>query len=136
MSSSAIKTSDEAQIRDLIENWARAVRSQDIEGIMRHHAPEILMFDVPPPVQSKGIDAYRKTWDVFFRWFGGSGVFDLSELNVTAGDDVAFCTSLLRCAGRDAHGKAEELAVRLTVCCRKIDGQWMVTHEHHSVPSD
>jgi hypothetical protein len=26
------------------------------------------MFDVPPPMQSKGIEAYRKSWDLFFSW--------------------------------------------------------------------
>ncbi len=136
MSSSAIKTTAEAQIRDLIENWATAVRSQDIDGILKNHSPEILFFDVPPPVQSKGIEAYRKSWDLFFRWFGDSGVFDLSELNVTADNNLAFCTGLIRCAGRDRRGEPEELTVRLTVCYGKIDGEWMVTHEHHSEPSN
>ncbi len=131
MSSSGIQKTAEAQVRELIENWAGAVRAQDLDGILKHHAPEIVMFDVPPPVQSKGIDAYRKTWDVFYRWFGDAGVFDLSELTITAGEDVAFAHGLIRCAGRDAN----ELAVRLTVGCRKIDGQWTVTHEHHSEPS-
>ena len=131
MSSSPIKKTDEAQVRELIENWARAVRSHDLEGILRNHAPEMLLFDVPPPVQSKGIDAYRKSWDLFYRWFGDVGVFELSELAVTAGNDVAFAHSLLRCAGKDG----KELAVRLTICCRKIDGEWTITHEHHSEPS-
>jgi ketosteroid isomerase-like protein len=131
MSSSGIQKTAEAQVRELIENWAGAVRAQDLDGILKHHALDIVMFDVPPPVQSKGIDAYRKTWDVFYRWFGDAGVFDLSELTITAGEDVAFAHGLIRCAGGDAN----ELAVRLTVGCRKIDGQWTVTHEHHSEPS-
>jgi ketosteroid isomerase-like protein len=135
MSSSAIITTDESQVRESIQNWAKAVRSRNIEAILKQHAPEILLFDVPPPVQSKGIDAYRQSWDVFYRWFGDAGTFELSELNVTAGDDVAFCTSLIRCTG-SANGKSEELSVRLTVCYRKIDDQWMVVHEHHSEPSN
>ena len=134
MTSSAIITTDESQIRDLIENWARAVRSRNIEAILKQHAPEILLFDVPPPVQSKGIDAYRRSWDVFYRWFGDAGIFELNELKVTAGSDIAFCTGLIRCAG-SASGKSEELTVRLTVCYQKIDGQWIVVHEHHSEPS-
>lgn len=65
---------DEALIRNLVEDWARAVRSKNIEGILRYHSPNIVMFDVPPPFQSKGIKAYRKTWDLSFRvlirrWF-------------------------------------------------------------------
>jgi ketosteroid isomerase-like protein len=108
----------EAQIRDLVEGWARAVRSKNIDGILANHSPEILMFDVPPPAQSKGMEAYKKTWDVFFAWFQDSGVFDISELDITAGDDVALP---LRCAGTEANGDKIELDFRLTICFRKID---------------
>ena len=72
------KKSDEAAIRELIENWAKAVRTKNLNGILANHAPEILMFDVPAPLQSKGIEAYKKTWDLFFSWAQGFGVFDTS----------------------------------------------------------
>ena len=104
MTTSNNRSTDEAEIRDLVESWARAVRTKNLDGIMANHSPEILMFDVPPPAQSKGIDAYKKTWDVFFAWFQDSGVFEISELNITAGDDVAFATALMRCGGTEANG--------------------------------
>jgi ketosteroid isomerase-like protein len=65
MSATVSGTTDEAAIRDVIESWAKAVRRKDIDGILANHSPDILMFDVPPPIQSKGIDAYKKTWDFF-----------------------------------------------------------------------
>lgn len=129
------RSTDEAEIRDLVESWARAVRTKNLDGIMAHHSREILMFDVPPPAQSKGIEAYKKTWDVFFAWFQDSGVFDIDELNITAGDEVAFATAVMRCAGTEASGDKTELDFRLTVCFRKIGGRWTVMHEHHSVPA-
>jgi len=73
MSTSHNRSTDEAEIRDLVESWAKAVRTKDLEGIFANHFPEILMFDVPPPDQSKGIEAYKKTWNVFFAWFQDSG---------------------------------------------------------------
>jgi ketosteroid isomerase-like protein len=78
-------TGDEIVIRDLIESWARAVRGKDLDGILAHHSPEILMFDLPPPIQAVGIEAYKKSWDLFFNWSKDPGVFDIVELNVTAG---------------------------------------------------
>jgi uncharacterized protein (TIGR02246 family) len=131
----AAKAKDESEIRELIENWARAVRTKDLDGILDRHAPEILMFDVPPPIQSMGREAYKKTWDVFFAWAKDTGVFDIVELNITAGSDVAFATALMRCAGTEANGGKTELDFRLTVGLRKIDGRWIVTHEHHSLPA-
>lgn len=136
MTASTEKSRNEAEIRELIENWARAVRAKNIDGILANHAPEILMFDVPPPSQSKGIEAYKKTWDFFFGWARDSGVFDIKELDVTAGDEVAFATALMRCAGTEANGDKLELDFRLTVGLRKIDGRWTVTHEHHSIPAE
>jgi ketosteroid isomerase-like protein len=80
-----------------------------MDGILAHHAPDIVVFDVPPPVQSQGIDAYRTSWEQFFPWFGNSGVFELSELHITAGGDVAFCHGLIRCSGTESSGERVEL---------------------------
>jgi ketosteroid isomerase-like protein len=57
MSTSNNRSTDEAEIRDLVESWARAVRTKNLDGIMANHSREILMFDVPPPAQSKGLEA-------------------------------------------------------------------------------
>jgi uncharacterized protein (TIGR02246 family) len=128
-------TDEAAAIRKLVEDWARAVRRRDLDGILRHHAPNMLMFDVPPPLQSKGLRAYRKTWDLFFSWARDPAVFDIVEMHVTAGADVGFATALMRCAGTEANGVDVELDFRLTIGLRKMDGRWTITHEHHSIPA-
>jgi uncharacterized protein (TIGR02246 family) len=128
-------TIDEAAIRDLVENWARAVRDKNLDGILANHSPDMLMFDVPPPLQSRGIDAYKKTWDLFYSWSQDSAVFDITEMNITAGSDVAFVTALMCCAGTEANGDRSELEFRLTIGLRKIGGRWIVMHEHHSIPA-
>lgn len=128
------RATDEAEIRDLVENWARAVRTKNLHGILADHSPEILMFDVPPPAQSMGLEAYKKTWDVFFSWFQDSGIFNIEEMKITAGNDVAFVTALMRCGGTEASGEKVELQFRLTIGLRKVGGRWTVVHEHHSIP--
>jgi len=70
----------EGQIKALIEAWAEAVRRHDLPAILAHHDDGIVMFDVPPPLQSKGLDAYKKTWDLFFRYHKPSQTFDIEEL--------------------------------------------------------
>lgn len=134
MSATGIGTKDEAAIRDLIEKWAEAVRNKNIDGILANHSPDFLMFDVPPPIQSKGIDAYKKTWDLFFEWSRDDPAFDIQEINITAGNQVAFVTALMRCAGKTENESG--LDFRLTVGLRKIDDRWTVTHEHHSIPAE
>src|SRR5437867_7277975 len=128
------RMNDEAEVRRLVEEWAAAVRRKDLTEILRHHSPDILMFDVPPPLQSKGLDAYKRTWDLFFSWSRDPVVFDIAEISVTAGSDVAFVAAVMRCSERETSGKDIDLEFRLTVGLRKIGAQWVVLHEHHSIP--
>ena len=127
----------ESQIRAILEAWADAVRRHDLSGILAHHDKEIVMFDVPPPLQSRGMDAYQKTWDLFFRYHKPSQAFDIEELAITAGADVAFAVAIMRCGSGTSSGPAEQsgFLFRLTIGLRKIDGNWLITHEHHSVPA-
>ena len=123
---------DEVTIRDLIERWATAAHDGDLETVLAHHDAEIVMYDVPPPEDGRGLAAYRETWPGFFRWQDGA-TFDLLSLDVVAGADVAFAYGLLRCGTPEEElDGIPERRLRLTVGLRKVDGQWTVLHEHHS----
>jgi ketosteroid isomerase-like protein len=111
MSASSNSTTDEAVIRELVENWARAVRAKDLDGILANHSTDMLMFDVPPPVQSRGIEPYRKTWDLFFSWSDDPVVFDIKDIDITAGIDVAFVAAVMRCAGTEKNGRENRTRV-------------------------
>jgi ketosteroid isomerase-like protein len=125
---------EEEKIRKIVENWAQAVRNRDIDTILAHHSQDIVMFDVPPPLQLKGIEAYRKTWDLFFK-YTKPGVFDIQELYITAGENVAFCFVLMKCEDKYRNKDYIPIDFRLTIGLEKIDSQWTIIHEHHSVPS-
>jgi uncharacterized protein (TIGR02246 family) len=135
MDETAGRSEDEAAIRNVVESWTAAVRRRDFDGILKNHSSDIVMFDVPPPLQSKGIDAYKKTWDLFFSWSSDPIPFDTTEMSITAGRDVAFVIATMRCAEPGPNGEQKSLNFRLTVGLRKIDGRWIITHEHHSVPA-
>lgn len=126
---------DAAEIHQLIEDWAAAVRRKDIDGILRHHADDILMFDVPPPFCSKGLAEYKQTWALFFGCPPDPPKFDIRELHITAGSDVAFAYAMMRCMTPEG-GQLRDLDFRLTIGFRKIAGQWTFVHEHHSIPAE
>lgn len=121
----------EVEVRRLIEAWAEAVRHHDLAGVLARHAPELVYFDVPAPTQIRGIDAYGDSWPPFFGYIGRRGQFELSELTVSAGADVAFAHAILLVRGETEMTAA---LVRLTIGLRKREGQWWVVHEHHSAP--
>ena len=117
-------TDDEKEIRRILEAWAAAVRSVDMAGILADHTEDVVMFDVPVPLQSRGIEAYRRTWELFFQYSqGGADAFNLIEFEVTAAEGVGFAHGIL------GIGSSR---LRLTVGLRKEGGRWKIAHEHHS----
>ncbi|MGB8353087.1 MAG: nuclear transport factor 2 family protein [Chthoniobacteraceae bacterium] len=128
-------SNDEAEIRALIERWTKAVREEDRAAIRADHDPDILMFDVPLPLLSRGLDAYMATWELFFSSSEKPVSFAFHDVQVTCSGDVAFATAVGRCVNIDADGDREPLEFRLTMGLRKIDEKWRVMHEHHSLPA-
>lgn len=129
-----MKNTNEAQVRELIERWAKAVREKDYDTILASHSQDIVMYDVPEPFQSIGIDAYKKSWDLFF---SGTqlGVFDIQELHIFADENIAFGFATMKCMNKSSEGLYEPLDFRLTIGLKKIKDQWTILHEHHSIPS-
>jgi uncharacterized protein (TIGR02246 family) len=120
------QSADETQIRTLVENWAKAVRAKELDSVLVSHTDDIVMFDVPMPVQAKGMEEYKKTWELFFANSpGGPGSYDVTELQITASETVAYAHAILRIFDSSA---------RLTIGMRKENGQWLIAHEHHSYP--
>jgi len=129
-------TDDETVIRELLQEWAKAVHQGDMPGVLMDHADDIVMFDVPPPIDGvRGIYAYRETWPPFFNWQQQGACFEIVSLDVTAGQDVAYAHALLRCASEQELRDDPDNRLRLTVGLRKEHGRWVVAHEHHSFPN-
>ena len=129
--------SAEPEIKALIEAWADAVRRHDLPAILAHHADDIVMFDVPPPMQSRGLAEYKKTWDLFFAYHKPGQAFDVEELKLHVGDTVAFAVAIMRCGSATVSGPPAPAGFqfRLTIGLCQVDGAWRIQHEHHSVPA-
>ena len=113
----------------VIRSWEKAIQEGDIEAILANHTKDMLMFDVPEPIQNKGLEAYRKTWKLFYQYGKPApDVFVIEELQVTSGEHVAFATGLLRIGG------SKEPVCRLTLGLKNEHGKWLIAHEHHSGP--
>jgi len=122
-------------IRAVVTRWVDAIVGTDLDGVVAHHSDDIVMFDVPPPYDGiRGIEDYRGSWPPFFDFIRSGATFELLELNVEAGEDVAFAYGLLRCGGEKEFAKNPDNRLRLTMGLRKIDGEWTIGHEHHSFP--
>jgi ketosteroid isomerase-like protein len=130
------QSQNQAQIRQLMAERETAMRARDAERLVSGYAPEIVKFDLAPPLRYTGPEAHdvnrRRSW---FAGFDGPIDYEIRDLTVTVGEDVAFCHSLNRLSAKPrGTPNGFTLWFRATVCLRKVDGTWRITHEHNSTP--
>jgi len=90
---------------------------------------------VPPPERGvRGATAYRDVWPPFFEWQKAGASFDIEEIEVTAGPDMAFAWVLLRCGTAEELERDPAKRLRLTIGLRRLGDRRLVTHEHHAFP--
>jgi ketosteroid isomerase-like protein len=119
-----------------MEERSKAVRAKNSKAAMANIAPDMVSFDVVNSLRYSGAEASGKRMEEWFSSFQGPIVYEIRELNITMGDTMAFCHSLNRISGIKTDGGKIDMWIRATLCYRKIDDKWMITHEHSSVPFD
>ena len=130
------RATDTADIRRRIEEWANALRAMDLERVMSIYAPDIVSFDIVPPLQYVGVEK-RKPWMAVFAMYQPPLDYENRNLTITLSDDVAFSHCFNRISGTLKNGgRTAGYWVRWTACFRKIDGNWLIAHEQVSVPVD
>jgi ketosteroid isomerase-like protein len=132
------KSDDEAKIEALAAAFTAAVNAKDVGAIMKFYVPDesLVVFDIIPPRQYVGAKAFRTDWENFVALFKGPMKFEISDLHVAADGTLGYSHSIQHISGTDASGQPIDLTVRDTAGYRKIGGNWLVMHEHISVPVD
>jgi ketosteroid isomerase-like protein len=124
----------ETVLRARIEEISQAIRDKDLERLLKCYASDVVAFDLRPPLDARGRDAYRQNFEQWFASFEGPLGFELHKLRVVPGDVAAFCHYLALVTGARPGGRASGYWVRGTTCFERRDGKWLVTHEHISLP--
>lgn len=129
-------TDDESQIRERLQTWTRLLRAKDLDALMALYAPDTITFDLMPPQQVQGADRYRKNFEGWFAAMPGPIDYEIHDLRIVSGGDVAFCHSLSHIKATRANGEKIDYWVRVTVGFQKRGGQWLMIHDHVSMPFD
>jgi uncharacterized protein (TIGR02246 family) len=129
---------NEAEIRKVLDQWAKAFHARDLNGIMSIYEPgdALVSYDIVPPLQYSGYEAYKKDYQEFLDQFQGPVDIEYRDLKIAAGDTVAFSRGLERMTGTLKNGQKFDTWVRFTECYRKTNGRWLAIHDHISVPVD
>ena len=120
----------------LIDSRVDAVRSRNVSAATSSLASDILSFDVVGPLQPTGAEASRKRAEEWLSSFQAAIEYEIRDLKITAGDDVAFAHGLSHVRATKTDGGTLDMWWRTTVCFTRSDGQWLIRHEHNSVPFD
>jgi uncharacterized protein (TIGR02246 family) len=122
----------------LESNFQAAFNARDINAIMALYTPDeaMVVFDAIPPRQYTGWSAYKKDWENFFATLPGPIDLKLTDLGITVGGDIAYSHSIQHVVATDKAGKKVEITVRVTDGYKKVNGQWLISHEHVSIPVD
>jgi ketosteroid isomerase-like protein len=127
---------DEAAIRQRIDTLLEAIRATDLDGVKPVFAPDLVSFDIEPPLRHLGAAAKWQNWAKVFAAYQSPLGYEVRDLTITIGGDVAFVYSLNRISGTLRNGNRTDMWLRWTGCFRKIDADWFVVHDHVSVPLD
>ena len=126
---------DEVEIREVVEGKAAALSNGDVKAMLAYYSSEVVEFSLAPPLRQLTDAQDPAPVERWLATFDGPPRREVTRLEVTAGGNVAFATSIDRLSATP-KGMAEGLTLwyRVTLGLRKIDGRWLVTHEHESVP--
>lgn len=125
-------------IQQLLDRWRTAFEARDLNGVMSVYSPgaALVAYDVVPPLEFKGTDAYRKDYSELFAEFDGPIHVDFPAVQVEAGPDTAFAYGLEHLTGKLKDGTPVDVWLRYTGGLKHLNGQWRIVHEHVSVPVD
>lgn len=127
-------TTNDSEVRAFLENRTDAQKSKNIDRLMSFYSSEIVYYDVVPPLRFTGTEEVRRN---FVRWFDdydGPIGLETHDLAIVTSGDVAFANMLHLDSGKRKGGFQASIWIRETVCLRRSNGKWLITHEHISIP--
>jgi ketosteroid isomerase-like protein len=125
----------EMEIHERLGTLAEAIRNKKIDRVMAHYAPDVVVYDLQPPLEVRGSIAYRKNFEKWFASMAGRINYEMSDVHVSACETHATTHCISHVTGARSGGGRADYWVRVTSGWRKVHGEWLVAHEHISMPT-
>ena len=131
------KNGDEAAIRQWFAAFTKAFEARDLNATMAFYSPDVVAYDLVPPLQYVGGDAYRKDFETFYSGFKGPLHVEVRDMHIHVSGDLAVIEAVYQVSGTQAsNGQPTSMWIRNTSVLRKTNGHWLDIHDHVSVPVD
>ncbi|PSN10771.1 DUF4440 domain-containing protein [filamentous cyanobacterium CCT1] len=130
------QTRAEAQIRQLIDDHTRAICAKNLDQIVAHYAPNVVVFDMKPPLALRGLEDCRRMWETSLPYMPTISGMEQQAVNIIVDSDLALVHWVSRFVGLEPEHPAAQMWLRITAGCQRHEGVWQIVHEHVSVPFD
>ena len=129
---------DKAAIQALEDTYNEGFNSKDVDKVMSVYAPgkQLFVFDLVPPREYKGWEAYKKDFEGLFSTFPGPMKITISEQTIHVVGSLAYGHNIQTSEFIGKDGTKVKIIDRTTDIYRKINGKWLIVEEHNSVPVD
>lgn len=122
--------------RHAVDAIAAALRKKDAAALVALYSPDVVAFDLAPPLVRRGVAEIRQRAEQWFAQFEGEIGYELRDARLEVADDVAFYSGLHHIDARTKDGGAVDMWIRMSLGLVRRDGAWTILHEHVSVPFD
>lgn len=126
----------ELTIRRLHDEWFDASAAKDLDRSMAPIASSIVSYEHSSPLQYDDIEQIRQECRRGFERAADDFRWTVPDLAVIVDGDLAVAWGLNRMADRLPDGCEEVTWSRGTRVFQRLDGRWMMTHQHVSFPID
>ena len=128
---------DDAEFRKLIEEYYAAWSQLNTDTPAKYYAKDadLVFYDIAP-MKYNGWKEYHDGVQKYFFDTATSAKLtpNMNDLKVTRRGDVAWTTLTFRLTSTLKAGGTTELNARHTAIWERRGGQWLIVHEHVSVP--
>lgn len=129
-----IKHNEKEEVLKVLQDTFNAISAKDPKKIIANYAPDVIVYDVKPPFETRGAVAWRHTWEACLPYFPDKFKFEMKDVHVHVGTDMAFVHFFMRIVTGDVNHDAAQTWIRCTSCMKKQQSKWKIVHEHGSLP--
>jgi len=125
---------DKELVLKTLQDSFNAIEAKDAKKIISHYAPDVIIFDVKPPFQTRGSAAWRHTWEACLPYFPEKFKIVMDDVHTYVGTNMAVVHFMMRIQTDDPTHDAAQTWIRCTSCMKKQQSKWKIFHEHGSLP--
>lgn len=127
------------KVQDVLENYRTAIYEKDVEKFLSMYAPNVHIYDCWGNWESKGISSWKENVVDWFNGLSEDGILlnvEFNDLVVEEDSDLAFvhCAVTFAAYQEDSGEKLRQITNRFTYGLKKVNGSWVIAHEHSSLP--